>query len=118
MDVVDRNLKQQLDRCRVPHDTGPFTFSHNGRGYWVVTGPVPLHVAQELYKDPVAEHIRVAGHCGCPEPKRPWTTLRMYDGTELLTLADKAEIETFSKFVDKEVYHEYIKGFTFCRQTY
>lgn len=41
--------------------------------YWMVAGPVPLPVAQELYADPVGiEDVRVAGHCGCPPPEKPW----------------------------------------------
>ncbi len=113
MDVVDRNLKLQLDRCRVPHYTGPFTFSHSGRGYWIVTGPVPLRVAEELYKDPAANHIRVAGHCGCPPPEPPWTTLRMHDGTELLPLDSKAKLEATQHIASEEFYSEYMKKFTF-----
>ncbi len=42
---MDTKLLRQLDRCRVPHDTGLFKFAHSGRGYWVVNGPVPLEVA-------------------------------------------------------------------------
>ncbi len=113
MDVVDRNLKKQLDRCRVPHYTGPFNFSHSGRGYWIVTGPVPLEVALDLYCDPVSEHIRVAGHCGCPPPEEPWTTLRMNDGTELVSLATKAELEKTASITTEWFQTEYMNKFTF-----
>jgi hypothetical protein len=38
--------------------------------YWIVTGFVPLHVAEELYADPIGKKdVRVSGHCGCPAPK-------------------------------------------------
>ncbi len=33
--MIDTKLLRQLDRCRVPHDTGLFKFTHSGRGYWV-----------------------------------------------------------------------------------
>ena len=90
----ERESLRQLDRCRVPHDTGPFTFEKSGhRGYWIVKGPVPLGVAQAIYADPASEVIRVAGHCGCVAPVDPWVTHRMPDGTTLATLKDKAEFE-------------------------
>lgn len=45
--------------------------------YWVVTGPVPIDVAWEMYNDPRgAKDVRVAGHCGCPEPAEPWIRKR------------------------------------------
>ncbi len=77
---------RQLDRCRVPHDTGPFIFEKTERrGYWSVKGPVPLHVAQAIYVDAASEVIRVAGHCGCVAPVDPWITWRMPNGTTLST---------------------------------
>lgn len=37
--------------------------------YWVVTGPMPIEIANELYKDPVGKQdIRAGGHCGCVPP--------------------------------------------------
>lgn len=49
--------------------------------YWVAKGRVPLDVARRLYADPVGQKaVRVAGHCGCPPPERPWVTY--YDGDE------------------------------------
>lgn len=109
---MERKLKQQLDRCRVPHDTEPFEFLNYGRGYWIVKGPVPLEVALEIYADPASNHIRVDGHCGCPRPEYPWVTWRMSDGTELLTLDDKAQLETVSH-LSPDFYEGYMKRFTF-----
>lgn len=41
--------------------------------YWVVSGRVPIQMARELYVDPCGRtDIRVAGHCGCPPPEKPW----------------------------------------------
>lgn len=41
--------------------------------YWIVHGPVPIETAWEMYNDPRGEiSVRVAGHCGCPEPVDPW----------------------------------------------
>jgi len=43
--------------------------------YWMVSGNVPLAVAQEMYENPVGKQdVRVIGHCGCPPPHE-WTTL-------------------------------------------
>lgn len=40
--------------------------------YWMVSGKVPLAMANELYGDPVGRtDIRVNGHCGCPAPGEP-----------------------------------------------
>lgn len=103
---------RQLDRCRVPHYS-KFEFDHTGRGYWVVKGLVPLDVAQILYADPVGKtDIRVDGHCGCPAPEPPWTTLRMPDGTELLTLDDKEQLEA-TKHLNPDFYEDYMKQFSF-----
>jgi len=53
--------------------------------YWVVKGLVPLHVAQELYADPVGKKdVRVDGHCGCPPPEKPWIHFRDASGVLLV----------------------------------
>lgn len=37
--------------------------------YWVVSGPVPLIAAMEMYADEYGKRdVRVDGHCGCPSP--------------------------------------------------
>lgn len=39
--------------------------------YWSVTGYVPLDTAVKMYRDPIGKRdVRVAGHCGCPPPRR------------------------------------------------
>lgn len=117
--VLDRKFLAQLDRCRVPHDTGPFTFRRGHSYYWIVTGPVPIEVAWELYRDPCADQIRVDGHCGCPEPVEPWVKWRMWDGTELAAMKDKHEIEAIrdrqveAGMANVEFWDDYMKKFTF-----
>lgn len=110
---LDRKFLAQLDRCRVPHDTGRFEFRRGHSYYWIVTGPVPVEVAWELYRDPCADQIRVAGHCGCPAPVEPWITWRMWDGTELASLKDKAELERSAHIGSPEFHENYMKKFTF-----
>lgn len=57
---------------RLTATLGPLTFWRAWR-YWVVSGPVPLSVARELYADPIGvTDVRVNGHCGCPAPESPW----------------------------------------------
>lgn len=36
--------------------------------YYVVKGFVPINVACKIYQHPIANDIRVAGHCGCENP--------------------------------------------------
>lgn len=98
----DRDIERELLRARlVPvwgdaakqevasHLTatlGPLTFWRAWR-YWVVSGPVPLAAARELYADPIGESdVRVAGHCGCPAPVHPWVRYVDTDGKTLLRL--------------------------------
>jgi hypothetical protein len=55
--------------------SGTFKFER-AWSYWVVNGPVSVELAWELYNDTRGRHdVRVAGHCGCPEPVAPWTSV-------------------------------------------
>jgi hypothetical protein len=80
----DRSITDELQAVGVPRVTGeksghevnasvtgklgPFKFSRAWY-YWVVEGPTPLHVAEELYKNPIGRtEVRCGGHCGCPAP--------------------------------------------------
>jgi hypothetical protein len=48
---------------------GNFTFTRAWY-YWVVSGELPLQLAEELYNNEIGKKdVRVAGHCGCPPPK-------------------------------------------------
>jgi hypothetical protein len=65
---------------------GPFKFSRAWY-YWVIEGPTPLHVAEELYKNPVGRtEVRSGGHCGCPAPADYGVTHYDADGKQLLPL--------------------------------
>lgn len=96
----DAFIKHELQRARIPIECveqdhrgevpyrligrlGPIEFRRFWT-YWVANGPVPIEVARRLYIDPVGrDEIRVAGHCGCPDPAPPWTTV--IDGAEYVT---------------------------------
>lgn len=39
--------------------------------YWIANGKVPAEVAEKLYNHAIGRpDVRVAGHCGCPAPKK------------------------------------------------
>lgn len=97
-------IKLELARCRIPFtyvpllsgevvctmigELGPFTFTR-AWNYWVVEGPAPLVVAEELYADPVGkDDIRVDGFAGnlLPNSGAEWFT---EDGARVFP-ADKA----------------------------
>ena len=73
--------------------------------YWVVSGKVPLAVAEELYTDPVGEtDIRVAGHCGCPPPKE-WIDWIDANGKIAIPHTEMEKILALTKiWKDKEKY--------------
>ena len=68
--------------------------------YWVVTGPMPIGIAEELFVDPVGKtDIRVAGHCGCPPPKEPWVTW-LLGGQIVLPLKEEVLFDNAIKGLD------------------
>lgn len=70
--------------------------------YWIVSGPVPLKVAQKLYEDPVGEtDIRVAGHCACPPPEYPWVECHTVTGKRLYKLRSPEEQAREEASMDK-----------------
>lgn len=70
---------------------GPFSFVRRWY-YYSVAGDVPLHVAVELYGDPLGKRdVRVAGHCGCPPPEPPWVTWRLPCGGTVVPLSGQSE---------------------------
>ena len=84
----DVYIEQELERCEIEsvrvergHTEVPYTITGKlgslvftrGWYYWMISGKVPIAIANELYADPVGkEDIRVRGHCGCPPPDG-WT---------------------------------------------
>jgi len=77
-------LLEVLHNARVPRFSSKFNL-HYGRSYWVFEGKIPVDIAYAIYDDPASNHIRVAGHCGCVRPEKPWTNMLMPDGTKLGT---------------------------------
>lgn len=108
---ADRVIETELKRARIPAvkvdlSNGEVPYTLEGKlgefrfqrvwTYWVVHGPMPLPVALELYEDPVGkDDIRVAGHCGCPPPEKPWVTWRDQDGKKRIPLSEKTKIDEY-----------------------
>jgi hypothetical protein len=77
---------------------GPFIFTRAWH-YWIVEGWTPLNVAEELYKDAVGRtDIRVAGHCGCPPPEKPWIVWKTTGNHAVLSIS--AEIKFINLIKD------------------
>lgn len=109
----DIEIKEELERSRIeivfnqPREgevasslrgkLGPFSFQR-AWVYWMVSGPLPLDVAEELYADPVGKtDIRVSGHCACPPPEAPWITWKSTDGKTVLPKSQEAEWIRFAE---------------------
>lgn len=104
---ADEQIRRELERARVsaakaePHfhevpytimgKLGEFEFTRAWT-YWVVDGPVPLEVAEELFADPVGRtDIRATGDAGCRPPSE-WTTWLTPDGHEVAPTEQEAPI--------------------------
>lgn len=114
----DFAIEEELRRCRIGAIRGersagevgasitgwlgPFTFRRAWR-YWVAEGRVPLHVAEELYADPVGiTDVRAGGDCAC-RPPEVWA--EWYDevdgndtatGKKLVPMSEKAKCDVFA----------------------
>lgn len=78
---LSERLKREV-AASIVGKLGPFLFERAWY-YWVVKGPVPLVVADEMYAHPVGnKDVRVAGHCGCPPPSE-WAHYFDGDGVPL-----------------------------------
>jgi len=130
-DSCDKIIRDELEDCLIASvDTGrlqaevpssltgvlgPYRFRRAWR-YYVMEGPVPMKVAEELYADPIGKKdVRVAGHCECPPPEEPWigvydpwtlTSVRVRDDyrrqiTKALELNSPGEIESEMERAEK-----------------
>jgi hypothetical protein len=87
---------------RLEGQLGPFHF-RRAWYYWVANGLMPLKFAQELYADPIGKtDIRVAGHCGCPPPEKPWIRYIDPNGVHLVPQEEYDEfVRCFKEKVPK-----------------
>ncbi len=105
----DKTIRLELERCGIPvivgerstgevpatltGKLGPFTF-RRAWYYWVVDGPVPIHVAEELYSSLFKGDVRSGGDCGCRHPST-WAKAR-HEGKEVMTASQFKECEDLS----------------------
>lgn len=88
---------------------GPFTFDRAWY-YWMVHGPVPLPVAEELYAHPYGQtDVRVAGHCGCPPPAE-WVDWLDADGKELAPLSERPADEERARQCEKNLNLRFVES--------
>ena len=115
----DQYIRDELTRCKIDiiespksngHEVnakltgklGEFTFKRDWY-YWVVSGPMPIEVARELYADPVGKtDIRVDGHCGCPSPDDYGVTWFTSDGKPIWKESNREQYEKYYKGSFKE----------------
>lgn len=92
---LDSQGKEMETRKEVPYSVvgwlSGFTFER-AWNYWIVTGLVPIRIAEVLYADEVGKKdVRVAGHCGRPPP-REWAKW-MRGGKEVMSIQAVKELE-------------------------
>jgi hypothetical protein len=125
---ADKFILDELKRVRIPvidapphkgevpytkmGKLGDFEFTRAWY-YWVVEGRVPLHVAQDLYEDPVGKtDIRVAGHCACPPPEE-WADYYDEKDDLLVHHSEKKQFEHFVK--NKQLPESVMQGKRFVK---
>lgn len=109
-----------------------FKFERSWR-YYTVTGKMPIEVARELHKHPIAAaDVRVVGHCGCPHPDDDhWASwYEIQSGKKVISCSDWVKCKDYAsspesslKEIGREIlkncipedypekHHEYYKGF-------
>lgn len=75
VEIVPADVRGEEVECGLIGKLGDFTF-RRAWYYWVVTGPMPLAVAQALYDEHeiVRRDVRAAGHCCRLRPGDPGAT--------------------------------------------
>ncbi len=68
--------------------------------YFIVSGPVPIKTAYDLYNHRLRKDIRIAGHIGNVPPEHPWIS-HYHNGKKVLT---KNEVKPYNTIInDPEV---------------
>lgn len=89
--ATEKNAEQVVGTITSRH--GEFTVIR-GRSYWMVSGKVPLAVAEKLYAHPEGRRsVRVAGHCMRPAPSE-WVE---YFNDQGKPMANQSELNTYSE---------------------
>jgi hypothetical protein len=86
--IVARDLTHREVPASIAGQLGPFSFER-GWCYWVIRGPLPLHVARKLYRHPERDAIRAVGDACGGHPKQ--YAVRMLNGQEVAPTEEQAD---------------------------
>lgn len=86
--IVARDLSKREVPASIAGQLGPFSFER-GWCYWVIRGPLPLHVARKLYRHPERDAIRAVGDAYGGHPKQ--FAVRMLNGKEVAPMEEQAD---------------------------
>ena len=88
---ISEDHSHQEVSAKIAGQLGPFHFVRAWY-YWVVDGPVPLEVAQKLYKDPLGlQDVRVVGYADNTPPEQ-WVEWYNTSGERCITQEEYDEI--------------------------
>lgn len=87
--TVEVEVRGEVD-AKLEGRLGPFTF-RRAWYYWVVSGPVPLELAERLYELPLGKtDVRSGGDCAC-RPPATWADHFDADGKQLAKPEPRSE---------------------------
>lgn len=86
--IVARDLSKREVPASIAGQLGPFSFER-AWFYWVVRGPLPLHVARKLYQHPERNVIRASGYAGGIHPNQ--VAIRIHQNKEVAPKEDQAD---------------------------
>lgn len=86
--IVARDLSKREVPASIAGQLGPFSFER-GWYYWVVRGPLPLHVARKLYRHPERDAIRASGYAGGIHPNQ--VAIRIHQNKEVAPTEEQAD---------------------------
>jgi hypothetical protein len=112
----DKDIRRELERARIevvegPRSTHEVAASLTGKlgafmfirawYYWVVSGPVPIEVARQLYADPVGvTDVRSGGDCAC-RPPETWADYFDAEGRQLCLDPDGSDERAYRGLVER-----------------
>ncbi|PWU23463.1 hypothetical protein C5B42_02820 [Candidatus Cerribacteria bacterium 'Amazon FNV 2010 28 9'] len=118
----DESIRRELERARIPAvsiekrntevpytvigQLSDFTFTRAWY-YWVVTGRVPVSVAEELYQDPVGkDDVRAGGHAGGHPIEGYVVAYLDVEGNKILPLTQRQQFQELELSTEGYVFYE------------
>ena len=86
--IIARDLTRREVPASIAGQLGPFSFER-GWYYWVVRGPMPLHIARKLHRHPEGRAIRATGDACGEHPTQ--FAVRMHKGKEVAPTEEQAD---------------------------